>query len=134
MKRLLTVFITTLLCFSSFCLPTMANSSESNSNFIDTNEIYVDDNYNQYSSGEVQPRNRGNCTDVYTREWCNAHGFENNRPVPGSVQLNAKEKRCYFEMLGNAAWNVLTSSITMNAAKLYYGTASVVFKFYKCLL
>lgn len=59
----------------------------------------------------VIKRTKGTCTDRYSREWCNAHGFSNNRPVPEKVGLNEKELRCYVSLLASgsiAATEVIT--------------------------
>lgn len=46
------------------------------------------------------PRTRGNCTDVYSKQWCDTHGYENNRPVGSSVKLTQQELSCLEAGLG----------------------------------
>lgn len=42
---------------------------------------------------------KGKCTDEHTKEWCNSHGYENNRPVQHKVKLTGKQKDCYWTLV-----------------------------------
>ena len=121
-----------LLSISVSSVSVLANT-ENNSGG-DFPEIYVDEDYGNQTNEGIQPRNRGNCTDFYTREWCNAHGYQNNRPVGGTVALNAKEKKCYLNVLHDVAWYSYTVTVKIGPAGLYVGPAAAVFKFFYCML
>lgn len=90
--------------------------------------VYVGDSYD---SG-IAPRTRGNCTDSYTRAWCNSHGFANNRPVPHAVHLNARERRCYNQMLISSAAAVAGLAWSGPGGALI-ATASGAFTLWNCL-
>lgn len=95
------------------------------------NEIYVPDTYN--SEEGIVPYERGRCTDSYSKEWCDSHGFANNRPVPHSVQLNAKEKKCLTSFYISAAGQILIAGVTLNPAGIYIGTPVAAFQLWNCL-
>lgn len=76
---------------------------------------------------------RGRCTDVYPKDWCNAHGYKNNRPVGASVTLNSREKKCLEDFYLDSARNILISGVTMNPAGIYIGTPYAAIKLWRCL-
>lgn len=73
------------------------------------------------------PRIRGNCTDVYSKQWCDTHGYENNRPVGSSVKLTQKELSCLEAGLGTTFGLVTFFSGSPAAIFAYTGTALVSF-------
>lgn len=102
----------------------VANSSDAGG------EVYLPDNYQEPG---IMPLERGQCTDVYSRAWCNAHGYRNNRPVGKMVKLNAKEKACYYKFLGKAVAKTITGAITKGPAGALMGPPSAAFSLFKCL-
>lgn len=108
---------------------TSATSARMNTPTAD-NVIYVNDDI---ASAPVLRRTRGNCTDVYSAAWCNAHGYGNNRPVPARVKLNAREKSCVIKVYGSLAAAV-AKGVVQGAASGYYAAARAVYNFWRCAL
>lgn len=91
---------------------------EENENKIDDklkSNIYYDEGYETFNTDQV--RTRGNCTDIYTKAWCDSHGYANNRPVSGSVTLTNKESDGYWKWVANMLRNEVVSLITVNIAE-----------------
>ncbi len=86
-------------------------------------------------SSSVLRRERGTCSQVYSRAWCNAHGYANNRPVGASVitQLNQREKNCLLKWYGSEAAAIAVNAATLNAAGLLASTAQNAFNLWLCL-
>lgn len=132
MKKILIVIVGMLLSISMSSMPVLANT-ENDDNDGYTTEIYVDENYGNQTNEGIQPRTRGNCTDVYSRAWCNAHGYQNNRPVPGSVKLIQSEINCYLKWSAIGVAKGVTSLVTGNVVSGLWSTASTVFKLFNCI-
>lgn len=94
-----------------------------------TDAVYVGDSYD---SG-IAPRTRGNCTDSYSRAWCNSHGYANNRPVGHTVVLNAQEQRCYNALIASGLQASVTSLVTLNASGLLIAAPFIAYNLYNCL-
>lgn len=92
-------------------------------------DIYVPDNYQDPG---IMPLERGQCTDRFSKAWCDAHGFKNNRPVPGTVKLNAKERKCYNELLITNA-GLAASMVWTGPGGALVGSAASVFRLFNCL-
>lgn len=71
-------------------------------------DIYVPDNYQDPG---IMPLERGQCTDVYSKAWCDSHGYKNNRPVPKAVPLNAKERECYWGLMRSGSKAALCAMV-----------------------
>ena len=80
----------------------------------------------------IMPLERGQCTDRFSKAWCDAHGFKNNRPVPGTVKLNAKERKCYNELLITNA-GLAASMVWTGPGGALVGSAASVFRLFNCL-
>ncbi len=91
--------------------------------------LYIDDRYSE----DIQPsrRTRGNCTDLYSKAWCDAHGFKNNRPVPGSVRLNNREKKCLFNCYVTMG-KIVLAGVTKSPTGIYSATASAAYTLWVC--
>lgn len=133
MKKILIMCTSLFLVINISCLPILAKSLNSDStNYENETQIYVDENYDTQANRNITPRNRGNCTDVYSRDWCNSHGYQNNRPVPGKVLLNDRERRCYFNLLASGTQTSLTVLVSGPTSALV-AAPIVVFRFFNCL-
>lgn len=95
-----------------------------------TPEIYVPDNYQDPG---IMPLERGQCTDVYSKAWCNSHGYRNNRPVGKMVKLTKKERDCYYKFLGKAVAKTITGAITKGPAGALMGPPKAAYALFKCL-
>lgn len=93
-KAIAIALIGTLAASSLTAAPAFAAASEPSSQKA---EVYV---LEEEESGATTLRERGRCTDSYPKEWCDSHGFQNNRPVPHKVQLTKKEADCYWSLVG----------------------------------
>lgn len=80
-------------------------------------------------------RERGTCSQVYSRAWCNAHGYANNRPVGASVitQLNQKEKNCLLSWYGSEAAAIASGFVSLNGMGALVGTAAASYQLWVCL-
>lgn len=80
-------------------------------------------------------RERGTCSQVYSRAWCNAHGYANNRPVGASVitQLNQREKNCLLAWYGSEAAAVASGFASVNGAGALVGTVAAAYQLWVCL-
>lgn len=123
MKKFLSIALATLLVICS--IPSAAYALEPIAGT--NNEVYYEQN-----AEPARMRTRGTCSEVYSRAWCNAHGYGNNRPVPGRVRLNAKEQRCVKQLYGSLAAAV-ASGIISGGSGWYVGAASAVYGFWLCL-
>lgn len=68
---------------------------------------------------------RGRCTDAHSKEWCDAHGYENNRPVGGKIILTGKAAECYWFCIRKGIMTGLTSLVSPAGAVLYASEAVV---------
>lgn len=75
-KAIVIALIGTLAVSSLTAVPAFAATSEPPSREA---EVYV---LEEEEAGTTTLRERGRCTDSYSKEWCDSHGFQNNRPVP----------------------------------------------------
>ncbi len=91
-------------------------------------EVYLPDNYQEPG---IMPLERGQCTDVYSRAWCNAHGYRNNRPVGKMVKLNAKEKACYYGLLAKGTKAALCAAVG-NYGGVLKAAPGIAYTLYKC--
>ena len=82
--------------------------------------------------GATVLRERGRCTDSYSKAWCDSHGFKNNRPVPHKVQLTKKEADCYWGLVKDGIGWVL-SAVTKDSRGVLSATANVAYTLHKCL-
>lgn len=94
-------------------------------------EVYVSDTYSE--DIRIETRERGRCTDSYSKAWCDAHGFTNNRPVPGSVKLNAKERACYSKLVINGTFDVIRNFVVAGPGGALYASADATYKLFACL-
>lgn len=108
------------------------------------NEVYYEQNvaddevyYEQNATEYMLMRERGRCTDVYSRGWCNAHGYKNNRPVGATVRLNAKEEKCVKQLYGSLAAALAQGVISVvtgsGGVTGYVAAASAAYSFWVCL-
>lgn len=132
MKKFLMIIVSSLLSLSLSGLPVYANTPD-NDKASSTTEIYVDENYGNQTSESITPRNRGNCTDVYSRAWCNAHGYQNNRPVGGTVILNKDERRCYFGLISSGLHTEITLLVYGAQAGALIAVPFIAFELFNCL-
>lgn len=93
-------------------------------------DIYVPDNYQDPG---IMPLERGQCTDVYSKAWCDAHGYKNNRPVGKMVKLTKKERDCYYGALADGVWTGLTGAVTASVAGVLMAPPAVAFSFFNCM-
>lgn len=91
-------------------------------------DIYVPDNYQDPGT---MPLERGQCTDVYSKAWCDSHGYKNNRPVPKAVPLNAKERECYWGLMRSGSKAALCAMVG-NVGGVLTAAPGVAFTLYKC--
>lgn len=135
MKKILTIFTSLVLALNISGLAVSANTSKSgtNKNLENTMEIYVDENYVNQSNGNAAPRTRGTCTEVYSKAWCDSHGYQNNRPVGGKVLLNDRERRCYLGFLASGTHASITMLVTGPAGALV-AAPLIAFNLFNCLL
>ena len=91
-------------------------------------DIYVPDNYQDPG---IMPLERGQCTDVYSKAWCDSHGYKNNRPVPKAVPLNAKERECYWGLMRSGSKAALCAMVG-NVGGVLTAAPGVAFTLYKC--
>ena len=75
-KAIVIALMGTLAVSSLTAVPAFAATSEPPSREA---EVYV---LEEEGAGTTTLRERGRCTDSYSKEWCDSHGFQNNRPVP----------------------------------------------------
>ena len=132
MKKFLMIIVSSLLSLSLSGLPVYANTTDNEKNG-DVPEIYVDENYGNQTSESITPRNRGNCTDVYTREWCNAHGYQNNRPVGGTVALNSKEIKCFIKAVAAGIDVARRSTVYLGPNSVYLAPPATAFAYFYCM-
>lgn len=92
-KAIVIALIGTLAVSSLTAVPAFAATSEPPSREA---EVYV---LEEEGAGTTTLRERGRCTDSYSKEWCDSHGFQNNRPVPHKVPLNKKRGRLPAQVL-----------------------------------
>ena len=95
------------------------------------NNIYLGGNQTATEGTEIGVRERGRCTDSYSKEWCNAHGFTNNRPVPHVVKLTPKEQKCYNELLISSIG--IAGSVWTGPGGTLIATATTAFRLFNCL-
>lgn len=131
MKKFISLFLVFVMAFS--VLGTGVLGSRNNKvAYADENLVYIDDGYSEYK--KIAPtRERGRCTDVYSKSWCNAHGYKNNRPV-GKVTMSAKERECAYRILalfGKGAC-VGLGFMTVNGKMLVKISADVSYMLYTC--
>lgn len=107
-----------------------ADTAENQATSSGANAVYVSDSYD----GGISPRERGQCTDSYSRAWCNSHGFANNRPVPHAVTLNAQERRCYNSLIAAGLQTAITALVTPGAAGALIAAPGIAFSFFNCFL
>lgn len=95
--------------------------------------LYISDDYDTESKSNIESRTRGNCTDVYSKAWCDSHGYENNRPVAGTalIPMIPDEVKCYLSSLSSSTAIILTAKVTQKNG-VYYALADVVFQFFLC--
>lgn len=125
-KAIVIALIGTLAVSSLTAVPAFAATSEPPSREA---EVYV---LEEEEAGTTTLRERGRCTDSYSKEWCDSHGFQNNRPVPHKVQLTEKEAECYWGLIRNGAEWVVTA-VTKDARGFLFATADVASTLFKCL-
>lgn len=94
-------------------------------------EVYLPDNYQDPG---IMPLERGQCTDVYSKAWCDSHGYKNNRPVGKSVTLNAKEKACYYKALAAGVWQAAVAAVTVSPTGALLAPPAVAYTLFTCLL
>lgn len=82
--------------------------------------------------GTTVLRERGRCTDSYSKEWCDSHGFQNNRPVPHKVNLTKRESDCYWGML-KAGSKTFINAVTQGPAGVLKAAPSVAYALWKCI-
>lgn len=126
-KPIILAVIGALVASSLTAAPTLAIASEATSQEA---EVYTLEN--EKETGETILRERGRCTDSYSKEWCDAHGFQNNRPVPHKVQLTEKEAECYWGLIRNGAEWVVTA-VTKDGRGFLFATADAASTLFKCL-
>lgn len=137
MKKIVNLLISTFMLISSVNVVVFAEeSNELYHEKSDENLIYVDDSYGETVDENSQSRTRGNCTDVYSKAWCDSHGYENNRPVPGTAVtiMIPDEVKCYLSALASGTAVLLTGKVTKNKEGMYVAIANVVFQFFICKL
>ncbi|MEF9920770.1 hypothetical protein [Anaerorhabdus sp.] len=132
MKKVINVFMCCLIVLN-FSGTNLFAETEQEKGYEPT--LYVSENYDVESDSIVQPRTRGNCTDVYSKEWCDSHGYENNRPVPGTalIPLISDELKCYLSAISSGAAIFLTSKVSIKEG-VYVAVADVLFQLYICQL
>lgn len=84
-----------------------------------------------HDSQQPVRRTRGNCTDVYSKTWCNAHGYGNNRPVGARVTLTQREKDCLFRYY-IVAGNIVIAGVTKSASGIWTATANAAYTLWVC--
>ena len=127
-KPIILAVIGALVASSLTAAPTLAIASEATSQEA---EVYTLEN--EKETGETILRERGRCTDSYSKEWCDAHGFQNNRPVPHAVPLNSKERKCLTDFYLSVTGDILLAGVTLNPAGIYIGTPIAAFQLFNCL-
>lgn len=80
----------------------------------------------------VPRRERGRCTDVYSKAWCDAHGYKNNRPV-GKVALNKKELDCLVTFYGSIGFALAKGIVSKTPTGAIVASASAAYSLWKCL-
>lgn len=127
-QTIITIAMTgTVITSSLAATPTLAFANDLSSQEA---EVYTLDD--EVQPGAIVLRERGRCTDSYSKEWCDSHGFQNNRPVPHKVQLTKKEAECYWGLIRNGAeWVV--SAVSKDVRGLLFATADVSYTLHKCL-
>lgn len=93
-----------------------------------TDAVYVSDTYDN----GIAPRTRGNCTDSYSRGWCNSHGYANNRPVPGRVILNSQELNCYFKAVAQGVAETVFWGVVKQPNGVYMAISSTAWRLWNC--
>ncbi|MBP3893945.1 MAG: hypothetical protein J6D34_07900 [Atopobiaceae bacterium] len=132
-RRLILVLVLTMVALSTFTNSAFAKSD--NDSEVESYQIYVDERVSTEETsvgGIIKPKTKGNCTDLYPREWCNAHGYGNNRPVGARVNLNSKEKSCLIKWYGGIA-KAISLGIVQNYGGAVVGAASTCVKLWYCL-
>lgn len=76
-------------------------------------------------------RERGRCTDSYSKEWCDAHGFQNNRPVPHKVKLTKKEADCYWSLV-QAGVEGAIGAVTRGPGGALHAATAVAWALWNC--
>ena len=130
-NRLLISLIILIISLSIAISPiSMSSAFATTDTIADINKIYVG---KHDSSSQVMRRELGTCSQVYSKGWCNSHGFKNNRPVPGRVTLTEKEKKCLYELYseGYPAW--IAASLEFGVAGAVFAGPAAAFHLYNCL-
>lgn len=125
-KAIVIALIGTLAVSSLTAVPAFAATSEPPSREA---EVYV---LEEEEAGTTTLRERGRCTDSYSKEWCDSHGFQNNRPVPHKVPLNKKEEDCLRKFFISETGQLLKAGIGPSG-KSFIGLAQPVFELFLCL-
>lgn len=126
-KAIVIALIGTLAVSSLTAVPAFAATSEPPSREA---EVYV---LEEEGAGTTTLRERGRYTDSYSKEWCDSHGFQNNRPVPHAVPLNSKERKCLTDFYLSVTGDILLAGVTLNPAGIYIGTPIAAFQLFNCL-
>lgn len=126
-KTIIATLIGIVITSSLTAAPAFAIASELPSQ---KTEVYTLEEDNQPEATVLHER--GRCTDSYSKEWCDSHGFKNNRPVPHKVQLTKKEADCYYNMIRNGAeW--FFAAVTKNVSGALFATADIAYTLHNCL-
>lgn len=127
MKRFTIYGITTILAISAIsATPAAAFAHEVSDAGA---EVYVLDQ--QPSDSKQEDPERGRCTDSYSKEWCDSHGFKNNRPVPHAVKLTKQELACYYGLIRNGV-SAVTALVKKSPLGVAVAVADVAFTLWTC--
>lgn len=123
MKKFLSIALATLLVICS--IPSAAYALEPIAGT--NNEVYYEQN-----AEPARMRTRGTCSEVYSRAWCNAHGYGNNRPVPARVNLTSREKRCIISIYGSLTKALIAGIVSGGSGSVYTAAADFAFVMWMC--
>lgn len=66
------------------------------------------------TSTGIASADKGHCTDSHSKEWCDSHGYENNRPVAPMVKLTKAQEKCFWTAVSSGIILVKDCVITPN--------------------
>lgn len=124
-KVIVIALIGTLAVPSLTAAPAFAAASEPPS---PEAEVYV---LEEEEAGTTTLRERGRCTDSYSKEWCDSHGFQNNRPVPHKVKLTKKEADCYWGLVQAGVGGAI-GTVTQGPGGALQAAAAVAWALWNC--
>ena len=120
------MLVGTLSTSSLLAAPTLALASELPKQDV---EVYMLEEESTPTATVL--RERGRCTDSYSKEWCDAHGFQNNRPVPHKVKLTKKEADCYWSLVQAGVGGAI-GTVTQGPGGALQAAAAVAWALWNC--